>query len=63
MPVLKRMKNTYKEDGAFWIKSTLFGDDKDRVLIKSDKSFSYLAPDVAYHVNKYGRGFDQLINV
>lgn len=53
----------YDEGGAVWFKSTAFGDDKDRVVVKSDKSYTYLAPDIAYHRDKYGRGFDLLINI
>ncbi len=50
-------------DGAVWLRSTQFGDDKDRVLVKSDGSFTYLLPDIAYHRDKFARGFDLLINV
>ena len=50
-------------DGAVWLRSTDFGDDKDRVLIKSDGEFTYLLPDIAYHRDKFARGFDLLINV
>lgn len=53
----------YEEDGATWFRSTDFGDDKDRVLIKGDGNFTYLMPDIAYHKNKMDRGFDQIINV
>jgi arginyl-tRNA synthetase len=53
----------YEEGGALWFKSTQFGDDKDRVVIKSDASFTYLAPDIAYHRVKYERGFAWLINL
>ncbi len=53
----------YKEDGALWFKSTQFGDDKDRVVIKSDGAHTYLAPDIAYHEDKYKRGFKMLINL
>jgi len=55
--------HTYEKDGAIWLKTTEFGDEKDRVLVKSDKSFTYLLPDIAYHVNKLGRGFNHLIDV
>ncbi|PAV31393.1 arginine--tRNA ligase [Virgibacillus profundi] len=54
---------TYEKDGATWFKSTELGDDKDRVLIKQDTSFTYLTPDIAYHKNKLERGFDKIINV
>ncbi|MFY9421551.1 MAG: arginine--tRNA ligase [Bacilli bacterium] len=54
---------TYEKDGAVWLKTTLFGDEKDRVLVKSDGSLTYLAPDIAYHANKLKRRFTQLIDV
>ena len=54
---------TYEEDGALWLKTTLYGDEKDRVLVKSDKSLTYLTPDIAYHANKLSRGYDHLIDV
>ncbi|MBP6728470.1 MAG: arginine--tRNA ligase [Microthrixaceae bacterium] len=54
---------TYEADGATWLRSTDFGDDKDRVLVKSDGEFTYLLPDIAYHRDKFGRGFDLLIDV
>ncbi|MCG5102740.1 arginine--tRNA ligase [Oceanobacillus alkalisoli] len=53
----------YEEDGATWFKTTEFGDDKDRVIIKQDGNYTYLTPDIAYHKNKLDRGFDKLINV
>lgn len=53
----------YEEDGATWLRSTDFEDDKDRVLIKQDGSYTYLTPDIAYHKNKLDRGFDKIINV
>ena len=53
----------YQENDALWFKSTEFGDDKDRVIIKSDDSPTYMAADMAYHLDKLERGFDQLINV
>lgn len=53
---------TYTEDGALWFKTTEFGDDKDRVLQKKDGSYTYLVPDIAYHNNKYERGFDALVD-
>jgi len=53
----------YEQDGALWFKSTAFGDDKDRVVIKSDGSQTYLAPDIAYHQDKFNRGFSWLINL
>ncbi|MDD5668458.1 MAG: arginine--tRNA ligase, partial [Candidatus Omnitrophica bacterium] len=53
----------YREEGALWFKSTQFGDDKDRVVIKSDGSYTYLAPDIAYHYDKFKRGYEWLINL
>jgi arginyl-tRNA synthetase len=53
----------FSHDGATWMRTTSFGDDKDRVIRKSDGSFTYLAPDIAYHVDKFARGFDLLIDV
>ena len=53
----------YEEEGATWFRSTTFGDDKDRVLIKNDGSYTYLTPDIAYHKDKLDRGFTKLINV
>lgn len=63
MEKLKEGNYTYEKDGAIWFRSTDFGDDKDRVLVKSDGSLTYLTPDIAYHQNKIDRGFDTLINV
>jgi len=60
---LKKGDYTYEKDGATWFKTTEFGDDKDRVLIKKDGNYTYLTPDIAYHKNKLDRGFDKLINV
>ncbi|WP_419893047.1 arginine--tRNA ligase [Oceanobacillus kimchii] len=54
---------TFEKDGALWFKTTEFGDDKDRVLIKGDGNYTYLTPDIAYHKNKLDRGFDRIINV
>ena len=52
----------YEQDGATYLRTTAFSDDKDRVIIKSDGSFTYLLPDIAYHVNKLERGFDLCID-
>ena len=60
---LKSNGHVFDEDGATWFRSTTFGDDKDRVLIKNDGSFTYLTPDIAYHEDKLRRGFDKLINI
>ena len=54
---------TYERDGALWLKSTDYGDDKDRVMRKSDGTYTYFVPDVAYHVTKWQRGFRKVINV
>ncbi|MFA5356831.1 MAG: arginine--tRNA ligase [Candidatus Omnitrophota bacterium] len=61
--LLKKKEFLYEQDGALWFKSTLFGDDKDRVVVKSDGSYTYLAPDIAYHQDKFKRGFEWLINL
>lgn len=53
----------YSKDGALWFKSTAFGDDKDRVVKKSDGSYTYLAPDIVYHKDKFERGFKKVINI
>jgi arginyl-tRNA synthetase len=54
---------TYENDGALWLRTTEYGDDKDRVMRKSDGTFTYFVPDVAYHVTKWERGFTKAINV
>jgi arginyl-tRNA synthetase len=63
LDLLRKAGYLYDEDGAVWFKSTDFGDDKDRVVIKSDGAFTYLAPDIAYHRDKFDRGFEWLINL
>jgi arginyl-tRNA synthetase len=60
---LKERGYAYEQDGALWLKSTAFGDDKDRVIIKQDGEYTYLATDIAYHRNKLARGFQQLVNI
>lgn len=60
---LKANGHVYEEEGATWFRSTTFGDDKDRVLIKNDGTYTYLTPDIAYHEDKLQRGFDKLINI
>ncbi|MFF5993939.1 arginine--tRNA ligase [Lysinibacillus sp. KU-BSD001] len=60
---LKANGHVFEEEGATWFRSTTFGDDKDRVLIKNDGSYTYLTPDIAYHEDKLQRGFDKLINI
>ena len=54
---------TFEEDGALWLRTSAFGDDRDRVLRKSDGSYTYLVPDIAYHLDKFRRGFDRAIDV
>ena len=54
---------TYEQDGALWLRTTDYGDDKDRVVRKSDGSYTYFVPDVAYHVTKWERGFIRVVNV
>lgn len=54
---------TYEQDGALWLRTTEYGDDKDRVMRKSDGSYTYFVPDVAYHVTKWERGFARAVNV
>ena len=54
---------TYEQDGALWLKSTDYGDDKDRVMRKSDGSYTYFVPDVAYHIQKFKRGFTRVVNI
>ncbi|MFD4704503.1 arginine--tRNA ligase [Gottfriedia sp. NPDC058432] len=60
---LKQRGETYEEEGATWFRSTTYGDDKNRVLIKSDGSYTYLTPDIAYHRDKLSRGADKLIDI
>ncbi len=54
--------HTYEQDDALWLRTTDFGDDKDRVMRKTDGGYTYFVPDVAYHVDKWNRGFDRVIN-
>jgi len=54
---------TFEEDGALWFKSTAFNDDKDRVLVKSDGSYTYFTPDIAYHLSKFDRGYHNLVDL
>ncbi|MBU0586974.1 MAG: arginine--tRNA ligase [Gammaproteobacteria bacterium] len=54
---------TYEQDGALWLKSTDYGDDKDRVMRKGDGSYTYFVPDVAYHISKWERGFHKAVNI
>ncbi len=61
--VLQEKNYVYEQDDATWFRTTAFDDDKDRVLIKNDGTYTYLTPDIAYHKNKLDRGFDTLINI
>ena len=60
---LQRNGKTYEQDGALWLKSTDYGDDKDRVMRKSDATYTYFVPDVAYHITKWERGFNKVVNI
>jgi arginyl-tRNA synthetase len=61
--MLQAAGHAYDHEGALWLRTTDFGDDKDRVMRKSDGTFTYFVPDVAYHLNKYRRGFERVVNV
>lgn len=63
LKILDEKGLVYKKDNATWLKTTVYGDDKDRVLIKTDGSYTYLVPDIAYHLDKFDRGFDYLVDV
>ncbi|KIY22506.1 arginine--tRNA ligase [Mesobacillus subterraneus] len=63
LETLRDNGHVYEEEGATWFRSSELGDDKDRVLIKQDGSFTYLLPDIAYHKDKLERGFEKLINI
>jgi arginyl-tRNA synthetase len=60
---LVKAGKTYEQDGALWLRTTEYGDDKDRVMKKSDGTYTYFVPDVAYHITKWQRGFSKVINV
>jgi arginyl-tRNA synthetase len=60
---LREAGKTYEHDGALWLKSTEYGDDKDRVMRKGDGSYTYFVPDVAYHIGKWERGFTKVVNI
>lgn len=60
---LRNSGNCYAEDDALWLRTSAYGDEKDRVLIKSDGNYTYLTPDIAYHIDKIERGYDELIDV
>jgi arginyl-tRNA synthetase len=61
--VLRDSGFTYEQDGALWLRSTDFGDDKDRVMRKTDGTYTYFVPDVAYHLAKWERGFTKVVNI
>lgn len=63
LKILDKKGLIFKKDNATWLKTTVYGDDKDRVLVKSDGSYTYLVPDIAYHLDKFDRGFDELVDV
>lgn len=60
---LRDRNEVYEKEGATWLSTTKYGDDKDRVLIKNDGTYTYLTPDIAYHRDKYARGYDTIINI
>jgi len=60
---LRDAGKTYEHDGALWLKSTDYGDDKDRVMRKGDGTYTYFVPDVAYHITKWERGFSRVVNI
>ncbi|MDP3700297.1 MAG: arginine--tRNA ligase [Hylemonella sp.] len=60
---LREAGKTYEQDGALWLKTTEYGDDKDRVMRKGDGSYTYFVPDVAYHITKFERGFEKVVNI
>jgi arginyl-tRNA synthetase len=61
--LLQAAGKTFEQDGALWLRSTDYGDDKDRVMRKSDGSYTYFVPDVAYHITKWERGFSRVVNI
>ncbi|MGG4145055.1 arginine--tRNA ligase [Paenibacillus algorifonticola] len=63
LEALKEKGHVYEEEGATWLDTMPFGDDKNRVLVKNDGSYTYLTPDIAYHMDKYSRGYDRMINI
>lgn len=63
LAALREKGHIYEEDGAVWFRSTAFGDDKDRVLVKNDGTYTYLTPDIAYHKDKFERGYEKVINI
>ncbi|MGY4688375.1 arginine--tRNA ligase [Salibacterium sp. K-3] len=63
LQLLEERGEVYEADDAVWFRSTNYGDDKDRVLVKNDNTYTYLLPDIAYHQNKFERGFEKVINI
>lgn len=63
LKILEEKGLVFEAEDAKWLKTTVYGDDKDRVLVKSDGSYTYLVPDIAYHLDKFDRGFDELVDV
>lgn len=63
LTLLKERNYTYEHEGALWLKTSSYNDEKDRVIVKSDGSYTYLLPDIAYHANKLSRGYTHLIDV
>jgi arginyl-tRNA synthetase len=61
--MLAKAGHTFEADGALWLRTTDFGDDKDRVMRKSDGTYTYFVPDVAYHLDKFRRGYESVVNV
>ena len=61
--ILRKKDMLYEQDGATWLKTSLYGDDKDRVIIKSSGLYTYVTPDIAYHNDKFERGFDTLVTI
>ncbi|PAQ15282.1 arginine--tRNA ligase [Bacillaceae bacterium SAOS 7] len=63
LAALREKGHIFEEEGAVWFRSTTFGDDKDRVLVKNDGTYTYLTPDIAYHKDKFERGHEKVINI
>ncbi|REE57406.1 arginyl-tRNA synthetase [Paenibacillus taihuensis] len=63
LAALRERGQVFEEEGATWLNTMEYGDDKNRVLVKNDGSYTYLTPDIAYHRDKYARGFDRMINI
>lgn len=63
LDILKSKDMVYEHENALWLKTSLYGDDKDRVLVKADGTYTYFTPDIAYHNNKFSRGNDMLVDI